>query len=169
MFGGLFVLTACSALDTSSTNSAQQFVVDTGTGDQGPVLRLLTQDRKEKIEIFDGQFTDGTKILESVVYELRFNKWNQITMGQSPYKSNDPVRISGGGQFGIIEVIDPNIIYMDYETQKDKIKLSIIQVKSRRFVAYQHVPGNKEYFQIRGVSKDGETIWHLFPEGYWKQ
>ncbi|HHY26164.1 MAG TPA: hypothetical protein GX523_05330 [Desulfitobacterium dehalogenans] len=169
MFSGLVVLTACSTLDTSSINSAHQFVVDTGTGDQGPVLRLLTQDRKEKIEVFDGEFADGTKILESVVYEVRFDKWNQITMGQSPYKSNDPVRISGGGQFGIIEVIDPNIIYVDYETQKDKIQLTIIQVKSRRFVAYQKVQGSKEYFQIRGVSKDGETIWQLFPEGYWKQ
>jgi len=168
MFAGLFVLTACSALDTSSPNSAQQFVVDTGTDDQGLALRLLTQDKKGKIEIFDGQFADGTRILESVVYELRFNKWNQITMGQSSYESNDPVRISGGGQFGIIEVIDPNIICVDYETQMDKIQLVIIQVKSRRFVAYQHDPGNKKYFQICCVSKDGETLWQLFPEGYWK-
>jgi len=169
MFGGLFILTACSASDTSSTNTAQQFVVDTGTGDQEPVLRLLTRDGKEKIEIFDGQFSDGTNILGSVVYERRFNKWNQITMRQSPYKPNDPVRVSGGGQFGIIEVMDPDIIYVDYETQKNKIQLSITRLKSRRFVAYQYVPGNKEYYQIRGVSKDGETIWQLFPEGYWKQ
>ncbi|AET67846.1 hypothetical protein Desor_2244 [Desulfosporosinus orientis DSM 765] len=169
MFGGLFILTACSVTDTSSINTVQQFNVDTGTSDQGPVLRLLTQDGNEKIEIFDGQFADGTKILESVIYELRFNKWNQTTMKQSSYIPNAPVIVSGGGQFGVLEVIDPNIIRVDYETQKDKRQLSIIQVKSRRFVAYHHLPGNNEYYQIRGVSKDGDTIWQLFPEEYWKK
>jgi len=169
MFCGLFVLTACSDSVTTPIKVVQPFVVDTSAGDQGTVLRLLTPDGNEKIEISDGQFADGTKILESVIYGQRFNIWNQVTMGQSPYKANDPVRVSGGGQFRIIEVIDPNIINVEYETQKDKIQLSIILVKSRRFVAYQHIPGNKEYYQIRGVTKDGDTKWQLFPEGYWKQ
>lgn len=164
MFCGLFVLTACSTSVTSPIKVLQPFVVDTSAGDQGSLLRLLTLDGNEKIEISDGQFADGTKILESIIYEQRFNKWNQITLGQSPYKPNDAVRVSGGGQFGIIEVIDPNIINVEYETQKDKIQMSIIQVKSRRFVAYKHILGNKEYYQIRGVTKDGETKWKLFPE-----
>lgn len=104
----------------------QPFVVDTSAGDQRPVLQLLTPDGNEKVEISDEQFADGTKILESIIYERRFDKWNQIAMGQSPCKPNDPVWISGGSQFGIIEVIDPNIINVEYENQKDKIQLAII-------------------------------------------
>lgn len=169
MFSGLFVLTACNTSATSHIDAAKPFVVDTGDGDQGLVLRLLSSDGKGKIEIFDDKFSDGTNILESVVFEREFNTWKQRTLGQAPYKPGDQMRVCGGGQFGILEIVDPNIISVDYETKKEKIELSIIEVNSRRFITHIKIPANTEYYQIYGINKDGNIIWQLFTEGYWKK
>lgn len=152
---------------TLSKNTLQPFQVDSSDGNQGAVLRLVTPDGKERIEIFDSQFSDGTNILESVVYEKQFNTWKQIKLGQSPYKPNDAVRVCGNDQFGVLGIVDPNIVKVEYETKNDKLELSIIKVNSLRYVAFKQIPGNKKYFQVHGISKGGEVLWQLFPEGYW--
>lgn len=165
--GGVYFFTACASSDSSLNNTVQPLEVDTNTSDQGVILRLLSSDGKEKIETQDSQFKDGTRILETMVYEWRFNTWNQISLGQSPYNPNDPVRVCGDRQSIILEVVDPNIDRVDLETKNGTTKLSIIKVNSRRFVAYKLNLENKEYHQVFGTSKDGEIMWQLFPEGYW--
>lgn len=168
----MFVLVGCSSSATtplSSTESTlQPFTVDYDIGEQGTVFRLLTPDGKEKIEVNDGRFSNGTKILESIVYQHQFNQWKQIIMGQEPYKTNDPVRVAGNGQFGILELVDPNIVKVQYETKLEKVDLSISQVRNRRFVAYKQIPGKKEYYQVYAIGNSGQVLWQLFPEGYWK-
>lgn len=159
--------TGCSKM--LSKNSLQPFQIDSSDGNQRAVLTLVTPDEKDKIEIFDSQFSDGTKILESVVYEKQLNTWKQVKLGQSPYKPNDAVRVCGNDQFGVLEIVDPNIVKVEYETKNDKLELSIIKVNSLRYVAFKQTTGNKEYFQVLGISQVGEVLWQLFPEGYWNQ
>lgn len=163
------VITACDSSITLSRDTLQQFQIDSSDGNQGTVLRLVTPDGKERIEIFYSQFSDGTKILESVVYEKQLDTWKQVKLGQSPYQPNDPVRVCSNDQFGVFEIVDPNIVKVEHETKNNKLELSIIKVSSRRFVAIKQTPGNKEYFQVRGNGKGGEVLWQLFPEGYWNQ
>ena len=43
---------------------AMDFTIDANT-DNGAFLRFVTPDGKEKIEVYEGQFADGTKIFES--------------------------------------------------------------------------------------------------------
>ena len=152
-----------------SKNTLQPFQVDSSDGNQAALLRLVTPDGKERIEIFDSQSSDGTKMLESVVYEKQLNTWKQIKLGQSLYQPNDPVRVCGNDQFGVFEIVDPNIVKVEHETKNNKLELSIIKVDSQRFVAFKQTPGSKEYFQVLGISKCGEILWQLFPEGYWNQ
>ena len=103
---GIFVITACDSSMTLSKNTLQPFqvAVDSSDGNEGAVLRLVTPDGKERIEIFDSQFSDGTKILESVVYEKQLDTWKQIKLGQSPYQANDPVRVCSNDQFGVFDI-----------------------------------------------------------------
>lgn len=167
MLGGLLALTTCFVLDDPPIRGSQPFIIETGIEEQGPVLRLLTPNGEKKFELFDGEFADGTKILESSVYRWKSDKWTFAHMGQQPYKPDDPVRMSSLDCFGILEVIDPEIITVEYETDTEKKLLSIAEVNSRRFVAFQTEPGNKDYYQIRGKSKDGEVLWQLFHDNYW--
>lgn len=171
LFTVFALLTGCSSSTSipSSTmeSTLQPFVVDNNIGDQGPILRILTKDKKEKLEISDGKFSDGTNILVSIVYQRNLGDWKQIALGQEPYKQNDPVRVTGYDQFGILEIINPNIIKVEYETKYGKFDLAISQVKNRRFVAYKQNPGAKDYYQIYGFDKKGQVLWQLYPEGYW--
>lgn len=153
LLGGVFILTACSGLYSSPKYDIQPFIVDTSAGKQEsvlplqtpdgsakiepePVLKLLTPDGKEKIEIYEGQLADDRKIFQSVSYEWHSDKWNWIHTGQTSYEPSIPVRAMSVKQFGVLEVIDPKIINIEYETEKDKKLLSITEVNSRRFVAY---------------------------------
>ncbi len=168
----ILILVGCpssSTLPSSSTEiTIQEFIVDYNISNQGPVFRLLTPDGKEKIEILDGKVSDGTSILESIIYQRDSNRWDQIAMGQAPYKPNDPVRGAGNGQFGILEIVNPNIVKVQYATKQEKIDISINQVKNRRFVAYKQTPSNKEFYQVYAINNRGQVLWQLFPEGYWK-
>ncbi|MDR3587803.1 MAG: hypothetical protein P4L59_21205 [Desulfosporosinus sp.] len=170
---GIFVLVGCSYSVTPSSsstkNTIQPFMVDYNISSQGPVFRLLTLHGKEKIEILDGKFSDGTSILESIMYLRDSNRWNQITMRQETYQPNDPVRGAGNGQFGILELVNPNIVRVEYETKQEKIKLSISQVKNRRFVVYKQTPENMEFYQVYAINNSGQVLWQFFPEGYWKE
>lgn len=167
----IFILVGCSSTSTIPSSAIestiQPFIIDYNIDDKGPVFRLQTPDGKEMIEILDGKFSDGTCILEAIVYQRHSNQWNQITMGQEPYKPNDPVRGAGNGQFGILELVNPNIVKVQYEMKQGKIDLAISQVKNRRFVAYKQTPGNKEYYQVYAINNSGQVLWQLFPEGYW--
>lgn len=167
--GGLFALTACLASDDPPIRGAQPFIVDASTDEKDLVLRVLTSNGKKKLELFDGEFADGTKILESCVYEWKANKWIFAHIGQQPYKPDDPVRMLSANSFGILEVIAPEIITVEYETDTEKKLLSIAEVNSRRFVVFQAESGNKSYYQIRGKGKDGEVLWQLFHDNYWER
>lgn len=186
LLGGIFFLTACSELYSPQKYDMQPFIVDASAGkqesvlplqtpdgsakiEQEPVLRLLTPDGKEKIEIFEGQLADGRKIFQSVSYEWQSDKWNWIHTGQTSYEPSIPVRTMSVKQFGVLEVIDPEIINIEYEAEKDKKLLSITEVNSRRFVAYQTDPKHMDNYQIRGLSKEGEILWQLYSDDYWEE
>jgi hypothetical protein len=164
VFGGLFVLTACATWDKSISIGSQPFIVDTIVGKQleygqvPPLLKLLTQDGKEKLEIFEGGNVE--------LYRWQMGKWE---WSQGGHGGDSQVIGLSMSQFGVLEVTDPNIIKMEFETEKDKKQLSFIEVKSHRFIAFQIDPRHKDYYQIRGISKNCEIIWQLFPDGYWKQ
>ncbi|HHY28400.1 MAG TPA: hypothetical protein GX523_16995 [Desulfitobacterium dehalogenans] len=181
---GVFILTACSELFNRPIYGSQPFIVDTSTGkeetayplqtpdgpaeiEQKPILKLLTSDRKEKIEIFDGQLADGRKIFISSGYQWRSEQWNWVHSGQAAYELSTPVKAMSVSQFGVLELIDLEIMTIEYETEKDKKQLSIMEVDDRRFVAYLTDPGHRDYYQIRGLSKSGEILWQLFDDGYW--
>jgi hypothetical protein len=178
VIGGLFVLTACSTSERMPPIGSQHFpigsepfIVDTSDGkqttsdetvkfDQKPLLKLLTPDKKKKLEIFEGGHTE--------LYEWRIDKWEWVQGAQGGLSGNNSaVMVIGPDEFGVLEVIDPNIIKVEFESEKDKKQLAFIEIGSHRFIAYQKDPRNKDYYQIRGVSKDGKILWQLFPDGYW--
>ena len=167
VFGGLFVLTACSTLDKSPSIGSQPFIVDIGDGKQlkhgqeAPLLKLQTPNGLEKLEIFEGGHAE--------LYMWRSDKWEWVSGGQGGATGKDSKVIGlSTRQFGVLEVYDPNIIKMEFETEIDKKQLSFIEANSHRFIAYQNDPRHKDDYQIRGISKDDEIIWQLFPDGYWK-
>ena len=95
---------------------AMDFTIDANT-DNGAFLRFVTPDGKEKIEVYEGQFADGTKIFESRNFKHDLGWWEQSTVGQGE-QTVDKVRGVGGNQFyHLLEIVDPAITSLVYEYQ----------------------------------------------------
>jgi len=56
---------------------AMDFTIDANT-DNGAFLRFVTPDGKEKIEVYEGQFADGTEIFESRSFKHDLGWWEQF-------------------------------------------------------------------------------------------
>lgn len=138
---------------------AMDFTIDANT-DAGAFLRFVTPDGKEKIEVYEGQFADGTKIFESRNFKNDFGRWQQSTVGQEE-QTLDKVRGVGGNQFyHLLEIMDPTIPCLVYEYQTgNKVSLKIVEVNQRRFTAFYRQPWNKEYYQIYGLNEKGTILW----------
>ncbi|MHB8077596.1 hypothetical protein [Desulfosporosinus fructosivorans] len=59
---------------------AMDFTIDANSNN-GAFLRFVTPDGEEKIEVYEGQFADGTKIFESRNFKHDLGGWEQSTMG----------------------------------------------------------------------------------------
>lgn len=140
---------------------AMDFTIDANT-DNGAFLCFVTPDGEEKIEVYEGQFADGTKIFESRNFKHDLGGWEQSTMGQGE-QTVDKVRGVGGNQFyHLLEIMDPAITTLVYEYQAgNKVSLKIVEVNQRRFTAFYRQPWNKEYHQIYGLNEKGETLWDI--------
>jgi len=137
------------------------FTIDANT-DNGAFLRFVTPDGKEKIEVYERRFADGTKIFESRSFKHDLGWWEQSTVGQGE-QTLDKVRGVGGNQFyHLLEIMDPAITSLVYEYQVgDKVSLRIVEVNQRRFTAFYRQPWNKEYHQIYGLNENGEALWDI--------
>ena len=130
--------------------------------DKGAFLCFVTPDGKEKIEVSEGLFADGTKIFESTCYKHDSEGWKQYSLGQSE-QTIDKVRSVGGDMFyHLLEIRDQAITNLVYEYQAgEKVPLKIEELNDRRFTCYYRQPWNKEDYQIYGLNEKGETLWDI--------
>lgn len=140
-------------------NGTQPFTIDLSLTDEEEVIfRLISADGKEKVEVIDGKFADGTKILESRGFIYKSKGWQQIGAGQSEYKEQDKIRFCGYQEYLIYEAVEPNIASMEYKDENKIAKVPFIEVKGRRFAAiYRFFRPNYSY-QINFLNKNGEAI-----------
>ena len=109
---------------------AMDFTIDANT-DNGAFLRFVTPDGKERIEVYEGQFADGTKIFESRNFKHDLGWWEQSTVGQGE-QTVDKVRGVGGNQFyHLLEIMDPAITSLVWcnntATKSAEENISILQ------------------------------------------
>lgn len=140
-------------------NGTQPFTIDLSlTAEEGVIFRLISADGKEKVEVVDGKFADGTKILESRGFIHKPQGWRQTGAGQSEYKEQDKIRLCGYQEYLIYEAVDPNIVSMEYKDENKIAKVPFIEVKGRKFAAiYRFFRPNYSY-QINFMNKNGEAI-----------
>lgn len=140
---------------------AMDFIIDVNT-DNGAFLRFITPDGKEKIEVFEGRFADGTKIFESRSYKHYPGWWKEYSMNQEE-QTVDKVRSVGGNQFyHLLEIMNPAIRNLVYEYQAgEKGQLKIVEINGRRFTFFYRQPWNKEYYEIYGLNGKDETLWEI--------
>ena len=151
-----------------SINGSQLFLVDEKTGDSKIIFGFRTLDGKKAFEVNDSQWKDSTKYLETKEMELKNGIWTQGSMSQSPYASKDYVRTAGTDSYIILEIVDPNIESVKYESKQDKTVLPIYNINSRRFVAFYQYIDYKTYYQVYALNKEGKEQWKLFNEDFWK-
>lgn len=130
--------------------------------DNDAFLCFITPDGKEKIEVSEGRFADGTKIFESTSYKHYAQGWKRGSTGQGE-QTIDKVRSVGGNTYyHLLEIRDPAITSLVYEYQAEKkVSLKIVELKGRRFTSYYRQPGNKEDYQIYGLNERGDILWDI--------
>ena len=140
-------------------NGTQPFVIDKSlTNEEKVIFRLISSDGKEKVEVVDGKFADGTKILESRGYTKKFYGWQQTGAGQSEYNDQDKIRLCGHMHYLIYEAIDPNIVSMEYRDEKKNTKVPFDEINGRRFAAIYRFYRTNYSFEIHFLNNDGEAI-----------
>lgn len=130
--------------------------------DNNAFLYFIAPNGKEKIEVSEGRFADGTKIFESRSFKRYLGWWKQESVGQSE-QTIDKVRSVGGNMFyHLLEITDPAITNLIYEYQVGKkVPLKIIEVNGRRFTSYYRQPENKGDYQIYGLYERGDILWNI--------
>jgi hypothetical protein len=132
----------------------------TKPADHRAVLRFITPGGQEKIDVFESQFADGTRIFESHRSALEQGSWKWQSIGQTE-QTRDKVRALGGNlQYHLMEIMDPRITSLAYEYAAGKeVTLKIVDLDGRRFTCYYRPPDNKEEYKLYGLNQKGERIW----------